>query len=141
MRARATAVLLIALAMLAACREHVPERREEIAAGVPLDIENGPAAVLSPDGKRLVLVADRLYLRALDAKSAAPLEGTEGARDPFFSPDGNFIAYFSKSQLMKIPVTGGSAVALCDVESPRGGAWTQDGAIIFATIRGGLLEV
>jgi len=52
-----------------------------------------PAVALSPDGSRLVYVATRggiqhLYLRAMDQLESGPLPGTEGARLPFFSPDG-----------------------------------------------------
>ena len=44
---------------------------------------------LSSDGTRLVYAAnDQLYLRGMDQMEAAPIRGTEGAVEPFFSPDG-----------------------------------------------------
>ena len=58
-----------------------------------------PDVSISPDGSRLVFIAQdtngvaRLYTLPLDEGNAAVLEGTEGARDPFFSPDGQWIAF------------------------------------------------
>ncbi|MFQ5744929.1 MAG: serine/threonine protein kinase, partial [Acidobacteriota bacterium] len=44
---------------------------------------------ISPDGRSVVFNADsQLWLRAIDDLVAAPIRGTEGARVPFFSPDG-----------------------------------------------------
>ena len=62
--------------------------------------ERGAAAILSPDGTTLVFSAQqgtqvRLFLRKLDQLQAAPLAGTEGAAYPFFSPDGQWVAFFS----------------------------------------------
>ncbi len=99
----------------------------------------GPSAVLSPDGTRIALVlrdasqTAHIYLRSLDQLSANPLSGTENARDPFFSPDSQWIAFFSDGKLKKVSVQGGAAVILCDVQDDRGGAWGEDGTIVFAT--------
>jgi hypothetical protein len=59
----------------------------------------GPAAILSPDGTRLALVASgadrkrRIYVRSIGQLQATVLSGTENARDPFFSPDGQWIGF------------------------------------------------
>src|SRR5690606_11369878 len=73
------------------------------------------AVTLAPDGDVLAYIAPRgntsaLVIRALDRDSAVVLPGTDGAYHPFFSPDGNWIGFFSGTELRKIPVTGGSAV-------------------------------
>ena len=97
----------------------------------------GPSAVLSPDGTRIALVLrdasqkTRIYLRTLDQLSATPLPGADNARDPFFSPDGQWIAFFADGKLKKVSAQGGAAVSLCDVPDDRGGAWGEDGTIIF----------
>ena len=57
----------------------------------------------------------------LDQLQAAPLAGTEGAASPFFSPDGQWIAFFAGGKLKKVSVTGGAAVKLCDAPTGRGG--------------------
>ncbi|HXV64236.1 MAG TPA: protein kinase [Vicinamibacteria bacterium] len=110
----------------------------------------GPAAILSPDGRLLVFVASEgadeppfLHLRRMEQLDAAPLAGTEGARDPFFSPDGEWIAFFADGKLKKVSVSGGAVVAICDAENPRGGTWAEDGTIFFApsSRSGGLLRV
>ena len=81
-------------------------------------------------------------MRRLDQLQATPLPGTEGARNPFFSPDGQWIAFFADGKLKKVAVTGGAAVTLCDAPDDRGGTWAEDGTIVFAPQgRGGLSRV
>jgi serine/threonine-protein kinase len=106
-------------------------------AGAHLITSLGSRSVaLSRDGNLLVYVAQdddarRLYLRPLDRKEAYPLPGTEGAGSPFFSPDGEWIGFFSRNRLKKISVSGSNIVDLCDAPSARGGAWAPDGTIYF----------
>ena len=110
----------------------------------------GPAAVLSPSGDRLAFVGEegdgpsRIYTRRLDQLQASPLLGTEGARSPFFSPDGQWIAFFAAGKLQKVSVSGGATITLCDARLSRGGAWGPDGTILFTpdgTPGGGLSRV
>ena len=56
----------------------------------------------------------RLFTRRLDQPNATELAGTQGAYAPFFSPDGQWVAFFSPGKLQKISVEGGSAITLCD---------------------------
>ncbi|MCH7766715.1 MAG: serine/threonine-protein kinase, partial [Acidobacteria bacterium] len=76
----------------------------EVSPDEPLFTGTGAAAVLSPDGQTLAYVAEsggsrRLYIRPLDQLEATALSGTEGARDPFFSPDGRWVAFFTNNAL------------------------------------------
>ncbi len=109
----------------------------EIGADASLDTSLGPSALLSPDGTRLVLVASgadqkrHIYVRSLDQLQATALSDTEGARDPFFSPDGQWIGFFADGKLKKISVQGGAAATLCDALDDRGGSWGEDGTIVF----------
>jgi len=102
------------------------------------EARRGADAVLSPDGTRMAFVAvgadkmQRLYLRPLDQMQATVLLGTEEARDPFFSPDGQWIAFFTGDKLKKISVQGGVAFTLCDAPNARGGDWGDNGLIVFA---------
>jgi Tol biopolymer transport system component len=109
----------------------------EIGADASLYTGIGPSAILSPDGTQLALVASgtdrkqRIYVRTLDQSQATALSGTENARDPFFSPDGQWIGFFADGKLKKISVQGGPAVTLCDAGDDRGGSWGEDGIIVF----------
>ena len=113
--------------------------------GVDATVEGdiGPAAVLSPNGSLLAFVArprDRaphLYIRRIAELEAVELAGTEGARDPFFSPDGQWVGFLASGKLKKVPVAGGTVVTLCDASNTRGAWWTDDGRIIFNPVPAG----
>ena len=94
------------------------------------------ALLFSPDGSHLVSTnivsgKSKLFDRPLTASSPRPIEGTEGASDPFFSPDGKWVAYFANGLLKKVPLGGGAAETICEASNPRGGVWSDDGSIIF----------
>ena len=95
--------------------------------------QNVAVVAVSPDGARIVYAANRqLYLRSMSDLEAKPIPGTNlDAASPFFSPDGQWVGFFSfgDSLLRKIAIGGGSAVALCKVEAPWGATW--DGGTIF----------
>lgn len=93
---------------------------------------------LSPDGRLLAFTAgppdepSRLWVRALDRLDATPLAGTEGAHAPFFSPDGQSLAFFSDEGLRKIPVEGGAPLTLDPETTERAqGTWGADGTIVY----------
>ncbi len=100
---------------------------------------------ISPDGRWIVYpgagtTASQLYLRARDRLDATPIPGTEGATNPFFSPDGTKIAFFSGANfsLTVVPVAGGPPIQL-DKGAPGSGgagAWGPDGWIYFDTPNG-----
>jgi serine/threonine-protein kinase len=81
----------------------------------------------------------------MDRFEAAPLPGTEGAHGPFFSPDGEWVAFFAGGSLKKLRVAGGEREApqvLCETEPGVGGAWLSPDEIVFApNWRGPLLRV
>jgi Tol biopolymer transport system component len=113
----------------------------ELGVDASLDIEFGAAAVLSPDGDRLAFVGQtaagqpaQLYLRRLSSLQATPVTGTVGARDPFFSPDGQWVAFFADGKLKKVSVAGGAPIVLADAPGPRGGTWADDDTIVFQPI-------
>ena len=74
---------------------------------------NQTALALSSDGKQLAYAAIRgatsqIFLRPMDTQEARPISGTEGASEPFFSPDGQWIGFFADGKLKKISVNGGA---------------------------------
>jgi serine/threonine protein kinase len=96
-----------------------------------------PQFALSPDGRHLVYVAasagpPRLWVRALDALSARPLEGTEDASAPFWFPDSRSIAFFSQGKIKAVDLRGGRPVVRGAASGDtRGGAWAPDGTLLF----------
>ena len=111
----------------------------ELGADVSLVTTPGDVVILSPDGMVVGFVARKagggsplLYVRRLSQLQATPLVGTDDADSPFFSPDGQWIAFFAAGKLKKISVTGGAVVTLSDAPDGRGGAWGEDGTIVFS---------
>jgi Tol biopolymer transport system component len=113
---------------------------------------------ISPDGRTVVYVGQslpdtrlRLYLRTLDSMAVNAMQGTEGAHQPFFSPDGRWIGYFGNAgddqtvySLRKVQVGGGSPVTILNRVNGgvwSNGAWLPDGTIVFAAPSQGLLRV
>jgi len=102
---------------------------------------------LSDDGARVAFVGlhdgkTQIYIRTLGEFAAKALDGTEGGEAPFFSPDGQWVAFFTGSKLRKIAVGGAALQTLADAPSERGGSWSGDGYIYFApTNIGGIWRV
>ena len=98
---------------------------------------SGAAAVLSPDGKTLAFVgrtpdgASQLFIRSLDNLEATPLSGTENAREPFFSPDGLWLSFFTVDALKKVSLQGGAVLTIAGVSNGRGGTWGPDDTIVY----------
>jgi dipeptidyl aminopeptidase/acylaminoacyl peptidase len=141
----AAAAVVVAFVVAWALSRPTAESRPVVRVGIDLgantmlDTDYGAAAVLSRDGSMLVFSnretssgRQLLRVRRLDQLAATPLAGTEGGRDVFFSPDGQWIGFFADGKLKKISATGGAAVTLCDVPDGRGGTWADDGTIVFA---------
>jgi len=90
---------------------------------------------LSPDGTTLAyttLQPERLYLRRLDEFTVHEVPGTDGAYDPFFSPDGRWIGFWSHGEIKKVPLDGGPPVVICKALDMLGASWGDDGTIVFA---------
>jgi eukaryotic-like serine/threonine-protein kinase len=103
-----------------------------------IDVDSGSLGVgapaISPDGRTIVYALEgadgaRLYARQIDDLVARPLAGTDDGRNPFFSPDGAWVAFYSRGALRKIRVAGGSAITVTEVPPSfefTGGSWVGD---------------
>jgi Tol biopolymer transport system component len=99
---------------------------------------------LSADGRQLAFVAtsdgaSRLWVRPLDQVTARPLAGTEGARYPFWKPDGLAIGFFTDGKLKRIDLGSGDLQDVADAPNGRGGTWNSDDVIVFAPSGAGVL--
>jgi serine/threonine-protein kinase len=100
---------------------------------------------IAPDGTRVVYAggtgpqfASQLYVRSFDDLTPRVMPGTDGARMPFLSPDGQWVAFEAGAKLKKVPVAGGAAVTICDVGSMLEGSWGSNGQIVIAQREQGL---
>jgi serine/threonine protein kinase len=113
-----------------------------------LNPDNPGFPVLSPDGTMLAFSAldndgeSRLYVRPLRSDQPYALTGTEEAGYPFWSPDSQWLAFFSNSdkKLKKVEASGGLPVPICDAIEVKGGSWSRDGLIVFAKNAAGPLH-
>jgi Tol biopolymer transport system component len=109
----------------------------------------GGAPAISPEGRKLAFPAvddsgkTRLWIRPLDSPSARVLPGTEGATNPFWSPDSRMLGFFAVGTLKLINVTDGVVIQLASAPKPTGGSWNRDGTILFGPewSQGGLYRV
>jgi len=111
-----------------------------------LAVSNSQAVVLSPDGKHLAYVAaengvSHLYTRGLDQFDGVAIPDSEGTTFPFFSPNSDWIAFFSQGKLKKAPSNGGVPVVICEVPTFFGGTWTPQDVIVVAVPNYGLASV
>jgi serine/threonine-protein kinase len=96
-----------------------------------------PAMALSPDGSRFVFKDDRqngrLWIKQRGELNPTPINGTERAQNPVFSPDGEWVAYVADGHLKKVRASGGASVTLADsVAGGFGGAaWLDDGTLVY----------
>jgi serine/threonine protein kinase/WD40 repeat protein len=155
------AIVIAAIVLIAAAgwagewwakhNEPVMNLRAEIAPPDTFQLDStgdaGGMPVLSPQGDKIAFVAHSattksLWVRSLESDSATQLDGTQNAMHPFWSPDGKSIGFFANGKLKKISASGGSATALADVTTPRGGSWGDGDVILYSeSISDGLKKV
>jgi serine/threonine-protein kinase len=120
----------------------------EVGDHVPYSPNANGSLALSPDGTTMVFRAGRgdgnsqLYLRRLDQFETTPITGTEISYGPFFSPDGEWVAFAAFGALKKVSIRGGAAFTLCPLPSTlRGASWGEDDFIYFSVSNGPVQRV
>ena len=102
---------------------------------------------VSPDGRHVAFIANSkagssLWVRSLATVDARQIGGTDGARNPFWSPDSQSIGFFAGNQLKTVKASGEAAVVPLSgpVSMPRGwetlgmapaGAWNSQDIVVF----------
>ena len=130
------AILMAAAGYLYLSRSSAPQPTVRMNVLLP-EKSRVQSLTISPDGYfiAVVLVKDgkqQIWLRSLDSLEMTPLAGTDGAINPFWSPDGRSIAFFADARLKKIDRSGGPVQTLCDAMAATGGAWSRNGDILIS---------
>ena len=94
---------------------------------------------LSPDGRQLAFAASsggmlRLWLRSLSDATARPLAGTDGADDPFWSPDNRSIAFFTATELKRLDLAGGAPQTVASGSRFNFGTWGAEDVILYSEV-------
>jgi Tol biopolymer transport system component len=100
----------------------------------------------SPDGRYVVFAGRspagtaQLWIRPLGATGVRELPGTEGAGQPFWSPDSGSIGFFAAGELKRVSLASEIVQRICVL--PPGGAdpagtWSTDDTIVFSLSLGG----
>ena len=142
----AAVVALLALATWARSRSSATDppvhQRTRFTWSLPAGLSLDSAPVVASDNRRLAFVGrdkagiSRIFVHDLGELEPAAIAGTEGAKQPFWSPDGRSIGFFANGKLMRVAVEGGAPVVIYDAPDARGGAWSPSGTIVFqATYR------
>ncbi len=134
-------------------RPEPDQRVTRLSVAIPAETSLSPSTfsnvALSDDGSRLAFTTGqgegaRLYVREMDELEATLVEGSDGAREPFFSPGGQWVAFYAGTQLKKAPLAGGSPISIIDNGANDGfsGDWGPDDTIVYSpTYSGGVLRV
>jgi serine/threonine-protein kinase len=111
----------------------------------------GPQQALSPDGEWLVYrgqllgaqgTSSMLFRRRLGQLVSEEISNTEGASEPFFSPDGLWVGFYADGRLRKVPMGGGPPVTIAEIDLMAGASWGDNDVIVYATSNdGGLFTV
>ena len=96
------------------------------------------ATAISNDGSLIAYTGataatGQLHIRPIDQLKPNRVDGTDGATDPFFSPDGQWVGYTTVTGLHKVSLAGGAPVPILEFSDPRGAVWEPDGAIVFGS--------
>ncbi len=143
----AAVVTLLALAAWALSRSALPGVSDrpvhdatKFTSSLPAGISLDSAPAVSPDSRRLAFIGrdktgiSRVFVRDLGELEPRAIAGTEGAKQPFWSPDGRSIGFFASGKLIKMALEGGAPIVICDAPDARGGSWSPSGTIMFQAI-------
>ncbi len=126
----------------------VEPRSARLSIALPPGQELTTYPAITRDGKTVAYAARQgsdeplLYLRDINGFDARAVPGSSGAKQPFFSPDGRWAAFFAQGQLFKVEVAGATPIKVADAAIGYGGLWNEDDTIVYTTTLGaGLMRV
>jgi eukaryotic-like serine/threonine-protein kinase len=139
MWAAAIAMLLVVILVIVAWSRPPEELERRFEINTP---SRASAFALSPDGLTVTFAAfsdgpSRLWVRPLNALTANALAGTEGARQPFWSPDGQSIGFFTDRELKRVSLNDGSVQSItAAVPASVGASWNRENTILYSASPG-----
>ena len=109
-------------------------------------VQRTRSIAISPDGSHIVFATEeQIYLRAMNRTAAVPLRGTAALQpaSPFFSPDGQWVAFYSRRdrELKKIAIGDGVAVTIARTDPIMGATWSGSDTILFGQGPKGIMRV
>jgi len=102
---------------------------------------------LSPDATTVAMVATvegktGLWLSPLDGSPPRLVEGINNPAYPFWSPDSKSVGFFAGGMVRRVDLATGAVVEICPTHGfGVGGAWMDDGTILFGLLSSGLMRV
>ena len=146
------ALALVTAAALAVTLWTRPAAEQTTPARLTISLPPGQEITTYPaitrDGRTVAYAAreghndTQLYLRDLNAFEARLVPGSNGAKQPFFSPDGKWVGFLAQGQILKAELAGGAPVRIVDAAYAQGATWNEDNTIIYAASLGsGLMRV
>jgi serine/threonine protein kinase/Tol biopolymer transport system component len=149
-RRKRWAVAAIAASMLVIAGLGVPAYRywrgsaaDELRFRVPAVGLSAADFAISPDGETIAMVVRNsgegggLWVRQANAINYRRLAGTDGAAQPFWSPDSTFIGFAAGGRLKKVAASGAPPQEIGAISgSFYGGTWSKDGVILFGSAAG-----
>jgi Tol biopolymer transport system component len=103
-------------------------------------VDNYPwPGAISPDGSTVVFSVGRsgtavqFYSLHTDQLDPRPIPGTEGAYQPYFSPDGKWLAFEQSGKEKKVRLDGSAPVNITDASNANGACWTARNEIILGS--------
>jgi serine/threonine protein kinase/Tol biopolymer transport system component len=115
------------------------------AAGTPhraeilgLSIVDSSNVAISPDGTEvagydMTPSKPALLRRALNSFEVRAIPGSDSAFNPFYSPDGRSIGFFSNGQVCVLELAGSTRRCLAQAHGFASGSWGRDGSIVFSS--------
>ena len=126
----------------------VPRTSARLTIPLPPGQEVTSYPAITHDGRTVAYVTRQgtddaqLYLRDMNALEGRAVAGSSGAKQPFFSPDGKWVAFFAQGLLQKAEVAGGAPIRIAEAAMSYGGTWNEDNTVIYVPSLGsGLLRI
>ena len=123
-----------------------PVTRFTLALPAGQHLASGSSLAVSADGRLIVGVledaagARGAWVRPLEAATFQFLPGSEGARQPFVSADGDRVGIVVGDRVRVMTMPSGAWSTVATAPLVRGATWLADGALVFASGADGALR-